>query len=77
MPRQCSCASFEGYFLNTLWDCFCDSLTPPPQVEQAALKKEKDPLSQARLGQVEVELAQLQEQLSPLQIRWGGHQREG
>jgi hypothetical protein len=40
-----------------------------PQVEQAALKKEKDPLSQARLGQVEVELAQLQEQLSPLQIR--------
>ncbi|KAL6756651.1 P-loop containing nucleoside triphosphate hydrolase protein [Haematococcus lacustris] len=40
------------------------------QVEEAALKKEKDDLSVARLSQVGMELAALQEQLRPLQLRY-------
>ncbi len=40
------------------------------QVEEAALKKEKDPVSKARLEEVRAELAGLQEQLQPLLARY-------
>jgi len=40
------------------------------QVEEAALKKEKDPVSKARLEEVRGELAGLQEQLQPLLARY-------
>ena len=42
----------------------------PAQVEEAALKKEKDPVSKARLEEVRAELAGLQEQLQPLLARY-------
>ena len=43
---------------------------PGVQVEEAALKKEKDPVSKARLEEVRAELAGLQEQLQPLLARY-------
>ena len=39
-------------------------------MEEAALKKEKDPVSKARLEEVHAELAGLQEQLQPLLARY-------
>ena len=40
------------------------------RVEREALKKEKDPISQARLAEVEQELAALQDTLKPLLVSW-------
>ncbi|GBG00245.1 chaperone [Raphidocelis subcapitata] len=40
------------------------------RVEREALKKEKDPLSAARLAQVDKELAALEDELSPLLMRY-------
>eukprot|EP00879_Flechtneria_rotunda_P009552 GHRR01009998.1.p1 GENE.GHRR01009998.1~~GHRR01009998.1.p1 ORF type:complete len:524 (+),score=187.87 GHRR01009998.1:1826-3397(+) len=40
------------------------------QVEEQALKKEKDPLSQARLAQVQQQLAALEDTLRPLQLKY-------
>lgn len=40
------------------------------QVEETALKKEKDPVSKARLEEARQELATLQEQLHPLLMRY-------
>lgn len=41
------------------------------QVEQQALKKEKDPLSVARLGEVQQQLASLEDSLRPLLMKYG------
>ena len=38
------------------------------QVEQQALRKEKDPLSRKRFEEVGVELGALEDQLRPLQV---------
>jgi ATP-dependent Clp protease ATP-binding subunit ClpB len=40
------------------------------QVEQQALKKEKDPLSVARLGEVQQQLASLEDTLRPLVMKY-------
>lgn len=40
------------------------------QVEEQALKKEKDPLSKARLGEVQKELASLEDKLAPLLMQY-------
>jgi ATP-dependent Clp protease ATP-binding subunit ClpB len=40
------------------------------EIERAALGREKDPASQARLGQLEKELANLKEKETALQTRW-------
>ncbi len=47
------------------------------RVEREALKKEKDPLSAARLAEVERELAALEDQLKPLLVSAGGGRGRG
>jgi ATP-dependent Clp protease ATP-binding subunit ClpB len=46
------------------------------EVERQALKKEKDPASQSRLGQLEKELASLKEQSAEFRAQWEREKRE-
>lgn len=65
----CNTCSFcyAGTHFVTNWLSW---LVNSSQVEQQALKKEKDPISKSRLQEVQKELAALEDQLRPLLLKY-------
>jgi hypothetical protein len=63
-------ASRKNFHLSHTDSTLPGAPAPPLQVEQQALKKEKDPLSVARLSEVQQQLAALEDMLRPLVMKY-------